>query len=86
MADDKTREKEQLQMLVIERVQELMRERKWTIPELAAQAQISVRTVHYIFQNKNITLHTVACLCRGFGVSLDEFFDSRFKAFTDDEL
>lgn len=78
-------EKEQLQMAVIDRIQELLRERGWTLPELAAQAQVSVRTVHYVFQNKNITLYTLTCLCRGFGITLDSFFDVRFLKFTEED-
>ncbi len=72
-------------MAVIDRIQALMREKQWTIPELAAQSQVSVRTLHYIFQNKNITLHTLACLCRGFGITLGDFFDAQFSQFTEDE-
>ncbi len=82
---EKGREQELLQTVVVERIQELLRLKKWTIPELAAQSQVSVRTVHYIFQNKNITLYTLTCLCRGFGISLDSFFDDRFKPFTEED-
>lgn len=79
-------EKIQLQMAVVQRMQELMAERNWSVSDLAAQAQLSVRTVHYIYHNKNITLYTLACLCRGFGITLDDFFDKRFAPFTEFDL
>lgn len=82
---EKDREQELLQIVVVERIQELLRQKKWSIPELAAQSQVSVRTVHYIFQNKNITLYTLACLCRGFGIPLESFFDEKFHRFTDED-
>lgn len=58
-----------------ERIRELMHERHWSEYRLAIASGLSQSTVANIF-NRNTTpsVATLEAICRGFGISLSQFF------------
>ena len=58
-----------------ERIRELLRERGWTEYRLAVASGLSQSTVANIF-NRNTTpsIATLEAICRGFGITLAQFF------------
>lgn len=58
------------------RIQQLMDERGWTFYRLAKEASIPWSTLRNIFKrNNDPSIYTLECICKGFGMTLPQFFD-----------
>ena len=57
------------------RIQALMRERNWTMYELAKRSGVAQTTIANLYvRNNEPSLSTLRALCDAFGVSLSQFF------------
>ena len=63
--------------LIAKRTKRLMKERNWTQYQLAQQSGVPRSTISYTLNSKGETLKTdtILNICRGFGISLMEFFN-----------
>lgn len=67
-------------MNVHERLQQLLKERKWTKRELAQVCGISNSTLSNIFcRNAVPSITTLKTICDGFGITLSQFFSENDK-------
>ena len=58
------------------RIKQLMDEREWTIYRLAKESNIPWSTLRNIFKHNNDpSIFTLECICKGFGMTLPQFFD-----------
>ena len=58
------------------RLQQLMKDRGWTIYRVAKEADIPWSTVRNMFKrNTDPSIATLESLCRGMGITLSQFFD-----------
>ena len=58
-----------------ERIKQLLDERGWSSYRLAKEAGISDATINNLFrQNTLPTIPTLEAICRGFGITLSQFF------------
>lgn len=73
-------------MDVKERLQQLMDERGWTIYRVAKEADIPWSTVRNLFKrNTEPSIITLEAICKGFGMTLPQFFDIDNKMGLTDE-
>lgn len=57
------------------RIQELCRQRGWSLYKLAKESDIAYSSLNNIFlRNTQPTIPTLEKICNGFGISLSEFF------------
>jgi len=71
-----------LNSLVAERINDLFNEKNTNQRAIARKIGIHHNTINYIVKGKNktIKLNTIALICRGLDMTLDEFFnDPIFK-------
>lgn len=62
-------------MDVLKRLHKLQEERKWSDYKLAQEAGLSQGTVSNIFKRNTLPrLDTLETLCKGFGITLSQFF------------
>lgn len=62
-------------MDVLERLRELLRERSWTEYRLAKECGLSESTIHNIYRrNAQPSIYTLETICKGFGITLSQFF------------
>ncbi len=60
----------------INRIQELCQERNWSYYQLAKASDITYSTLNTMMNKQNMpSLPTLQKLCRGFGISVAEFFE-----------
>ena len=61
------------------RVNELLRERKWTVYRLSVQSGLPSSTLFNIMRGKckSCNFDTIINICRGFGIEVTEFLDSK---------
>ncbi len=58
-----------------ERLRQLLRERGWTEYRLAKNCGLSQSTVANIFHRNNVpSVATLEAICKGFGITLSQFF------------
>ncbi|MBQ7912893.1 MAG: helix-turn-helix transcriptional regulator [Clostridia bacterium] len=70
-----------LKQLISLRTRRLLKERAWTQYKLASRGAIPFSTLSYTLNNhgKSIRMETILNICRGFDISLSDFFnDSLF--------
>lgn len=61
---------------VLQKIKELMDDRKWTLYRLAKEADVSYSTLSNTFQRNNVpSIPTMIRVCDGFGITLSQFFD-----------
>lgn len=61
---------------VLERINELRRERGWTIYKLAEEAMVAQSTMSNMFTRKTLpSLYTLSQICEAFNITMSEFFD-----------
>ena len=61
---------------VLERINELRRERGWTIYKLAEEAMVAQSTMSNMFTRKTLpSLYTLNQICEAFGITMSEFFN-----------
>ena len=62
-------------METLERLRQLMKERGWTEYRLSVNSGLSQSTLANIFRRNNIpTIATLEAICKGFGITLSQFF------------
>ena len=62
-------------MNVIERMNQLMEERGWSVYKLAQQSGLSVSTLAHIYRRHTTpSLSTLEAICKAFGITLSQFF------------
>lgn len=62
-------------MDVLDRLRELLRERSWTEYRLAKECGLSESTIHNIYRrNAQPSIYTLETICKGFGITLSQFF------------
>lgn len=60
----------------IKRIQELCEERNWSYYQLAKASDITYSTLNTMINKQNMpSLPTLQKLCKGFGISIAEFFE-----------
>lgn len=75
-------------MDALERVRRLMDERGWTEYRLAKESGLPLSTITNMFRRRTApTIPTIETLCRGFGITLSQFFAEReqFVELTDEQ-
>ena len=71
-------------MEVLERIEELRKERGWSINFLAMEAELTQSTLNNLYsRNAEPKLSTLRSICNAFGITLSDFFK---KEQPDDEL
>ena len=62
-------------MSIIERIEKLRKERKWTVYELSMEAGITQSTLASMLQrNTPPRIETLQAICEAFGITLAQFF------------
>lgn len=62
-------------MDVLDRLRKLLRERGWTEYRLAKECGLSESTIHNIYRrNAQPSTYTLETICKGFGITLSQFF------------
>lgn len=63
--------------LIAKRVKALLYERQWTQYQLSQQSGLPKSTISYTLKGRNQTLKTdtILNICRGFGISIFDFFN-----------
>ena len=62
-------------MRALERVQELLAERKWTAYKLAKESGLPQPTITNLFsRNYDPSIATLEAVCRGLGITMSQFF------------
>ena len=71
-------------MNILNRIDELRKERGWSINYLAMEAELTQSTLNNLYmRNTEPKLSTLRAICNAFGMTLSEFFKEDEK---DDEL
>ncbi|MCL2884626.1 MAG: helix-turn-helix domain-containing protein [Oscillospiraceae bacterium] len=66
---------------ILEHIKQLRDERGWSNYRLAKRAQIAEGTLNNLFRLNNLpTIPTLEALCKGFGITLSQFFASNGEA------
>lgn len=61
---------------VLKRINDLRRERGWTIYKLAEESMVAQSTMSNMFARKTLPgLYTLNQICEAFGITMSEFFD-----------
>lgn len=71
-----------------EKIQQLMRERGWTIYELAKRSGLSPTTISNMYRrNTQPTIPSLEAMCRAFGITMSQFFleDGETEALPDEQ-
>ena len=71
-----------------EKIQQLMRERGWTIYELAKRSSLSPTTISNMYRrNTQPTIPSLEAMCRAFGITMSQFFleDGETEALPDEQ-
>lgn len=62
-------------MDTLERLQQLLRERGWTEYRLAKECGLAQSTIGNIYRRNTVpSISTIETICRGFGISMSQFF------------
>lgn len=62
-------------MDTLERLRQLLKERGWTEYRLAKNSELSQSTIANIFRrNTTPTIETLEMICKGFGITVSQFF------------
>lgn len=62
-------------MEILERINQLRNERGWSNYRLAREAGISENSLNNLFRRNNLpTIPTLESICKGFGITLSQFF------------
>jgi transcriptional regulator with XRE-family HTH domain len=71
-------------MNVTERIEQLMRQRNWTMYRLGKEAKLPQSTLTHVFRrDSEPTISTLEAICEAFGITLGEFFsDGEFVPLT----
>ena len=68
---------------VLKKITQLLDEHNWTLYRLAKEAKISYSTLSNTFHRNNVpSVTTLLRICKGFGITMSEFFDEGGTDFT----
>ena len=69
----------ELKQLISKRTYQLLKERKWTQYKLAQRSALPLSTLYHVLSHKgkSVTMETLLNICRGFDISLAEFFGDK---------
>ena len=74
-------------MEILNRIEELRKERGWSIYKLAEEAELTQSTLANMFSRKTMpSISTLMQLCDAFGISLSQFFSFENKEFSNEEF
>ena len=74
-------------MTILERIDELRKERGWSVNNLALEAMLTQSTLNNLYmRNAEPKLSTLRALCGAFGITLAQFFAFEEEGETDGEL
>lgn len=74
-------------MEVLNRIEELRKERGWSIYKLAEESGITQSTLANMFSRKTMpSISTLTQLCETFDISLSQFFNFNSTNFSDEEF
>lgn len=64
-------------IFVIEHIQEICRERNWSIYKLAKESNIPYSSLNAMLKHRHIpTIYNLIKICNGFNISIYDFFNS----------
>ena len=62
-------------MDTLQRLQQLLKERNWTVYRLAVNCDMPQSTINNIFNRNTVpSIPTLETICKGFGITLSQFF------------
>lgn len=62
-------------MDTLQRLQQLLKERNWTVYRLAVNCDMPQSTINNIFMRNTVpSIPTLEAICKGFGITLSQFF------------
>ncbi len=62
-------------MNVTERIEQLMKQRDWTVYRLGKESGLSQSTLAHVFRrDSEPTISTLEVICKAFGITLSQFF------------
>ena len=62
-------------MNVLQRLQQLLKERNWTVYRLSINCDMPQSTINNIFMRNTMpSIPTLELICKGFGITLSQFF------------
>ena len=62
-------------MDTLQRLQQLLKERNWTVYRLAVNCDMPSSTLNNIFNRNTVpSIPTLETICKGFGITLSQFF------------
>lgn len=62
-------------MDILKRLQQLLKERNWSVYRLAVKCDMPQSTINNIFMRNTIpSIPTLEIICKGFGITLSQFF------------
>lgn len=68
-------------MDILERIDELRKERGWSINYLAMEAELTQSTINNIYtRHTEPKISTLRAICNAFGITLAEFFDEEHSS------
>ena len=74
-------------MNVTERIEQLMKQRDWSVYRLGKESGLSQSTLAHVFRrDSEPTISTLEVICKAFGITLSQFFaEGNFVALTPDQ-
>lgn len=74
-------------MDVLQRLQDILKERGWSVYRLAKESEINPSTLGNLFARNNVpTIPTLERICQALGMTLAEFFTEESPASPDERL
>ena len=72
----------EVNMLILEKIDALRRERGWSVNNLAMEAMLTQSTLNNLYMRKaEPKISTLRAICGAFGITLAEFFAEDAEAF-----
>ena len=73
-------------MDILEKIDRLRRERKWSINNLAMESMLTQSTLNNLYSRKSEPkISTLRAICGAFGITLSEFFEEETKPENDEK-
>lgn len=74
-------------MDAIEKIDKIMKDRGWSAYRLSKESGVPEATIGNMFRRNTVpTIPTLEAICRGFGITLSQFFTERDTVEMTDEL
>lgn len=72
---------------VVNRITELLNQRKWTIYRLAKESGLAYSSLHNLFVRSNSpSIYTLSKICFGLNISVSEFFSEDTPEYTEQSI